>query len=83
MQPQHRALTVGDDFFVTNPVRLADGIAKDACNSILVKVNQIGTLTETLEAVGEALGVVKIAINEGVRDLLKGPAVRPVFRRFN
>ena len=42
---------VGDDFFVTNPVRLAEGITKSACNSILVKVNQIGTLTETLEAV--------------------------------
>ena len=46
---------VGDDFFVTNPKRLADGITKNACNSILVKVNQIGTLTETLEAVGMAL----------------------------
>ncbi len=46
---------VGDDFFVTNPKRLADGIAKASCNSILVKVNQIGTLTETLEAVGLAL----------------------------
>jgi enolase len=45
---------VGDDFFVTNPVRLADGIAKGACNSILVKVNQIGSLTETLDAVGMA-----------------------------
>jgi enolase len=45
---------VGDDFFVTNPTRLADGIAKEACNSILVKVNQIGSLTETLEAVGMA-----------------------------
>ncbi len=45
---------VGDDFFVTNPKRLAEGIAKDACNSILVKVNQIGSLTETLEAVGMA-----------------------------
>ncbi len=45
---------VGDDFFVTNPARLADGIAQGACNSILVKVNQIGTLTETLEAVGLA-----------------------------
>jgi enolase len=42
---------VGDDFFVTNPKRLADGIKKNACNSILVKVNQIGTLTETFEAV--------------------------------
>lgn len=42
---------VGDDLFVTNPARLADGIAKNAGNSILVKVNQIGTLTETLDAV--------------------------------
>jgi enolase len=42
---------VGDDLFVTNPKRLADGIAKGVANSILVKVNQIGTLTETLEAV--------------------------------
>jgi len=42
---------VGDDLFVTNPERLADGIAKGVGNSILVKVNQIGTLTETLKAV--------------------------------
>src|SRR3546814_12114251 len=42
---------VGDDLFVTNPKRLADGIARGVGNSILVKVNQIGTLTETLEAV--------------------------------
>jgi len=42
---------VGDDFFVTNPKRLKDGIAKGCCNSILIKVNQIGTLTETFEAV--------------------------------
>ncbi len=42
---------VGDDLFVTNPARLADGIEKGVANSILVKVNQIGTLTETLEAV--------------------------------
>jgi enolase len=42
---------VGDDLFVTNPARLRDGIAKGVGNSILVKVNQIGTLTETLEAV--------------------------------
>ena len=42
---------VGDDLFVTNPRRLADGIAKGTANAILVKVNQIGTLTETLEAV--------------------------------
>ncbi|MEN0085430.1 MAG: phosphopyruvate hydratase [Leifsonia sp.] len=45
---------VGDDLFVTNPKRLADGIAKHAANSILVKVNQIGTLTETLDAVSLA-----------------------------
>ncbi|MCH2077390.1 MAG: phosphopyruvate hydratase [Rhodobacteraceae bacterium] len=42
---------VGDDLFVTNPARLADGIAKGAGNSLLVKVNQIGSLTETLAAV--------------------------------
>jgi enolase len=42
---------VGDDLFVTNPKRLADGIARGIANSILVKVNQIGSLTETLEAV--------------------------------
>ena len=42
---------VGDDLFVTNPLRLADGIAQGVANSILIKVNQIGTLTETLEAV--------------------------------
>ena len=45
---------VGDDLFVTNPARLADGIEKGVANSILVKVNQIGTLTETLEAVDMA-----------------------------
>jgi enolase len=42
---------VGDDLFVTNPARLADGIADGLANAILVKVNQIGTLTETLQAV--------------------------------
>ncbi len=42
---------VGDDLFVTNPKRLADGIDRGIANSILVKVNQIGSLTETLEAV--------------------------------
>ncbi|QCO54630.1 phosphopyruvate hydratase [Pseudorhodobacter turbinis] len=42
---------VGDDLFVTNPIRLAQGIAQGCANSMLVKVNQIGTLTETLEAV--------------------------------
>ena len=42
---------VGDDLFVTNPTRLARGIKEAAANSILIKVNQIGTLTETIEAV--------------------------------
>ena len=42
---------VGDDLFVTNPVRLAKGIETDTANALLVKVNQIGTLTETLDAV--------------------------------
>jgi enolase len=45
---------VGDDLFVTNPARLADGIARHVGNSILVKVNQIGSLTETLDAVSMA-----------------------------
>ncbi|MFC6354945.1 phosphopyruvate hydratase [Luethyella okanaganae] len=45
---------VGDDLFVTNPARLADGISRGAANSLLVKVNQIGTLTETLDAVALA-----------------------------
>ena len=42
---------VGDDLFVTNPARLTDGIAQGLANSLLVKVNQIGTLSETLDAV--------------------------------
>jgi enolase len=46
-----RVQIVGDDLFVTNPERLARGIALDAANALLVKVNQIGTLTETLDAV--------------------------------
>ena len=45
---------VGDDLFVTNVERLSQGIAKGVGNSILVKVNQIGTLTETLAAVDMA-----------------------------
>ncbi len=45
---------VGDDLFVTNPVRLSDGIKRRCGNSLLVKVNQIGTLTETLAAVDMA-----------------------------
>ena len=49
-----RVQIVGDDLFVTNPLRLARGIAADTANALLVKVNQIGTLTETLDAVAMA-----------------------------
>lgn len=45
---------VGDDLFVTNPIRLAKGIERGLANSILIKVNQIGTLSETLDAVDMA-----------------------------
>jgi enolase len=47
----HKCQLVGDDLFVTNVTRLADGIKNGRANSILIKVNQIGTLTETLSAV--------------------------------
>jgi len=46
-----RVQLVGDDLFVTNPIRLRRGIAEHAANSILIKVNQIGTLSETLDAI--------------------------------
>ncbi|MDP9101290.1 MAG: phosphopyruvate hydratase [Actinomycetota bacterium] len=46
-----RVQLVGDDLFVTNPTRLAEGVARGCANALLVKVNQIGTLTETLDAV--------------------------------
>ncbi len=49
-----RVQLVGDDLFVTNTTRLAEGIAKSTANSILVKVNQIGSLSETLDAVSMA-----------------------------
>ena len=47
----HKIQLVGDDFFVTNTERLSQGIEKGLANSILIKVNQIGTLTETFEAI--------------------------------
>ena len=50
----HRVQLVGDDLFVTNPARLAEGIDKHCANALLVKVNQIGTLSETLAAVNMA-----------------------------
>ena len=54
---------VGDDLFVTNPERLEEGIEKGAANALLVKVNQIGTLTETLDAVA-------LAHNSGYRTMM-------------
>jgi enolase 1/2/3 len=50
----HKIQLVGDDLFVTNTERLSRGIQEGVCNSILIKVNQIGTLTETLEAMNMA-----------------------------
>ena len=50
----NRVQLVGDDLFVTNPTRLARGISEGAANALLVKVNQIGTLTETFDAVSLA-----------------------------
>ena len=51
-----RCQLVGDDLFVTNTAILAEGIRSGVANSILIKVNQIGTLTETLEAIAMADG---------------------------
>ena len=51
---KNRVQLVGDDLFVTNPKRLQQGIAKKVANSVLIKVNQIGTLTETLDTVNLA-----------------------------
>jgi enolase len=58
-----RVQLVGDDLFVTNPERLEEGIQKGAANALLVKVNQIGTLTETLDAVA-------LAHNSGYRTMM-------------
>ncbi len=51
-----RVQLVGDDLFVTNPIRLREGIARGVANAILIKLNQIGTLTETLAAIDMATG---------------------------
>ncbi len=51
-----RVQLVGDDLFVTNPTRLRDGIERGVANAILIKLNQIGTLTETLAAIDMAAG---------------------------
>ena len=58
-----RVQLVGDDLFVTNPQRLEEGIERGAANALLVKVNQIGTLTETLDAVA-------LAHNSGYRTMM-------------
>ena len=58
-----RVQIVGDDLFVTNPERIEDGIERGAANALLVKVNQIGTLTETLDAVA-------LAHNSGYRTMM-------------
>jgi enolase len=58
-----RVQVVGDDLFVTNPERLEDGITRGAANALLVKVNQIGTLSETLDAV-------TLAHNSGYRCMM-------------
>jgi enolase len=58
-----RVQLVGDDLFVTNPERLEEGIERGAANALLVKVNQIGTLTETLDAVA-------LAHNSGYRTMM-------------
>jgi enolase 1/2/3 len=58
-----RVQIIGDDLFVTNPERLRRGIAEGVANSVLVKVNQIGTLTETLE-------VVRLARTAGYRSVI-------------
>ena len=47
-------MLVGDDFFVTNPTRLEEGIRRSAANAILIKPNQIGTLTETMQVIRAA-----------------------------
>ncbi|MEY4731607.1 MAG: hypothetical protein RL681_553 [Candidatus Parcubacteria bacterium] len=58
-----RVQLVGDDLFTTNPARLRKGIASGAANAVLVKVNQIGTLTETLETV-------RLAVSSGYRGVI-------------
>ena len=70
----HKVQLVGDDLFVTNPKRLRDGIARGLANSLLVKVNQIGTLTETLEAI-------RVAERAGYTAVMSHRSARPRMRR--
>ncbi len=63
-----RAQLIGDDLFVTNPARLREGITRGVANAVLVKVNQIGTLTETME-------VVRLARQAGYRAVISARSV--------
>ncbi len=65
-----RVQLVGDDLFVTNPERLRQGIERGVANSILIKVNQIGTLSETLEAI-------RIAREAGYTAVMSHRSARP------
>ena len=65
-----RVQLIGDDLFVTNPERLQRGIEEGVANAVLVKVNQIGTLTETLE-------VMRLAREAGYRAVISPAAARP------
>ena len=82
-----RCQLVGDDLFVTNPERLRRGIEAGVANSILVKVNQIGTLTETLEAIAIARSAGYSAVishrsgeteDTTIADLAVGTAAGPI-----
>src|SRR2546425_12148370 len=69
---------VGDDLFVTNPARLRRGIELHVANAILIKVKQIGTLTETPEAGGNAEGAGDAAVNSPLsRGTGENPRGRP------
>ena len=67
-------MLVGDDLFVTNPARIREGIERRAANALLVKPNQIGTLTETLTAI-------ELARGSGMKTILSTAPARPRTRR--
>ena len=69
----HRVQLVGDDLFVTNVKRLQQGITDGIANSILVKVNQIGSLTETIQAV-------RLAQTSGYTAVMSHRSARPRIR---
>jgi len=83
MQLEKMFQLVGDDLFVTNTVRLAEGIKKGIANSILIKVNQIGTLTETLNAIEMAkraryTAVISHRFDEVILSLPKGRTLKAI-----